>query len=271
MLENILVLSYPEGAAGKLLCTALMRSVALSHWDSQVEHNKDDDTCLEYVRSHFTNNLRYWLNNEPDHSQAWGLSKFISSKYKRGEALSKQEFESECKQHATEHFHYSIAQNKLCLYVWNKSYDIAIFNVCKKVTILIDKPAESWFDYALWNKHYTVEGDKVKFLAHDTASNKNNVNIVKKFNNPTYSQKSVADTYDEHITNNADKKLFSNKSQFAHRKNNVCVNLSDLLDQNKFVDTVNNIVEYHAIAPINSTYVKLVHKHWLQCHDQEKL
>ena len=95
--------------------------------------------------------------------------------------------------------------------------------------------------------------------------------IEDQFNNPIYSEKSVADTYNEHITNNADKKLFNNKSQFAHRKNNICVNLSDLLTQNKFVDTVNKIVEYHAIAPINSIYVKLVHKHWLQCHDQDKL
>lgn len=264
-------MSYPQGAAGKLLCTALMRSVTLSHWDSQVEHNKDDDTCLEYVRSHFTNDLQNWLNNEPDHSQAWGLSKFISSKYPRGDDLTEQQFKQACYEHATAHFHNSIAQDKLCLYVWNKSYDIDIFDQCKKVTVLIDEPAESWFDYALWHKHYAVEGDRVKFLVHDTASNKSNIKNVKKFNNPIYSEKSVTDTYAEHITDNPDKKLFNNQSQFANRKNNICVNLSDLLDQNKFVGTVNNIVEYHAIAPINSSYVKSVHQHWLQCHVQEKL
>lgn len=264
MLDNILVLSYPQGAAGKLLGTVLMSSESVAHWDDQVEIDKDNEKCFDYVQKSFTPDLTNWIKTEPNHTKAWNLH-FISAKYSRGETLSPKQFADLANEHATENFHRAVQSNKMCMFPWHKTHD-NVFASCKKITVLIDEPAVQWFDQALWRKHYRVENNRVKFLVHDVAQNPYQKRYHKQHNNPMYSEHSVEDTYINEIVNNPDKKNWRSPIQFRHRKRNICVDLSDLLDLSKFMMTVERVVHYHKLEPVNHSFAKVAHQHWSSCH-----
>jgi len=263
MLKNILVLSYPQGAAGKLLGSTLMSSKSISHWNEQVELDKNNKKCLDYVRQSFTKNMSKWMLFEPNHTQAWNLQ-FISAKYARGEDLTTEQIIKLANKHATAHFHRSVFENKLCMFPWHKTHD-NIFASCKKITVLIDTASQRWFDQALWEKHFLVENDKVKMLEHDTALAPHN-KMHKKHINPLYSELSVNNTYKNEIVNNPDKQKFKSVSQFRNRKHNICVNLSDLLDETQFIQTIERITQYHKLEPVNQSFARSCHQHWSSCH-----
>ena len=266
MTNNFFLISYPQGAAGRFLCSILGASKSVAHFDSTIEENKSYDKCLSYIVKRFVPDMSKWLANEPKHTEAWNLH-FVSTKYARGDDLSLNEFVSLCEAHGTTHFKESVAQNKLILFPWCKTNIPAFFNNTKKITVLLDKLSHNWIDRALWNKHYAIEDNKILNRVHDHRNDPVMLEYYKKFNNPLYSTQPVNEFYQENITNNPDKKLFESSDQFANRVNNISVNLSDILNVNSFVLFIRHVVETHNLDPIDEDFIIAAHLHWSGLHD----
>jgi hypothetical protein len=266
MLNNFFLISYPAGAAGRFLCSIIMASETVAHFDQNIENNKTLDKCLDYIKTRFTNDLNNWLPLEPKHNDAWNLH-FVSATYPRGEELSVEQFQQLCLKYGTPHFIQTVNENKLILFPWNKVTNPAFFTEAKKLTVLLDKQSHGWFDQALWKKHYGIEDGKVLLRTHDYRSNPHMIEYFKKFNNPLYASEPVEDFYQTHIINNPDKNLFKSKTQFSGRKNNICIGLSDILNREAFVKTIETICLTHALKPINKEFIIAGHQHWISCHD----
>lgn len=263
MLNNFFLINFPQGSAGKFLGSLLMASPSVAHYDQNIEKNKNNKLCLEYIENHFQRNFKKWIANEPNHVNAWNLH-FLSSKYPRGDNLSTKEFIEQCNTHGTDHFKQTIAENKLILLPWHKTTFPGFFEKSKKITILIDTDSFEWFDRALWNKHYAIEDDKVVLLIHDWRLNQSMKKYFQLYNNPYYSNDPIDVFYDKHIKNNPDKQLFSNT--FNERLNNLHVNLSDILCLNSLLEKIKLLENTFDLLPIDQDFIEQSHNHWYNLH-----
>jgi len=260
---------YPQGAAGKFLSSLLMSSDDIAHFDPVIEQDKTNAKCLNYIKNHFTPDLRHWIKNEPNHNDAWNLH-FISSKYPRGNNLSKERFSFLCSQYATNHFKKSTGKNKIILFPWHKITVPCFFYNASIVTITVDKNSEDWFDNAYWKKHFAVEDNKVKCLVHDPTLNPKMKRYFDMYNNKMYSSESIQKFYKKNITNNPDKKIFNKNSidmkklQLAH--NCMIIELADILDVDRLVCIIQELSKRFGFTPVDCDFIKQAHRLWISCH-----
>jgi hypothetical protein len=262
---NFLLINFPPGAGGRFLSSVLMASRNISHFDPIIEQEKTNSKCLKYVQSHFTANVKEWLSREPKHIPAWNLH-FISSKYDRGNELSQTEFLHLCDQHGTDHFHKSVREKKLIIVPWHKLVIPEFFEDALKITILVDIDSVDWFDNSLWYKHYDIIDGKVFLRENDPQSDPSMRQYFLQYNNPLFAEESVEKFYQKNITNNPNKLLFSESENFSSRKNNICINLSDMLNENQFIIMMSKIVKRLEIDPLNEHFLRAAHQHWIGCH-----
>jgi hypothetical protein len=266
MRNNFLLVNFPQGAAGKFLSSILMASPSVAHFDEQIETCKTPDLCLDYIQKSFTSDKKNWIKNEPNHGFAWNLT-FISSKYPRGDDLSIEEFEQLCNIHGTAHFKKMVIENKKILLPWHKVNIPDFFVDADKICVILDQNSMTWFDRALWEKHYDYTGEKLVLKEHDPSQNPKLKKYFDQFNNPMYSYQPLGEFYKQNIIDNPVKQLFNSVSKFDSRKNNVTIMLSEILTLDIFQSAIQNIENMFNLIPIDREFINKAHNHWRNLHD----
>ena len=266
---QFLIARYANGSAGKFFLTLLMSSKSVAHFDPDVEQNKSNITCLDYIRSHFVTDVDNWLRYEPKHSDAWNLHQ-ISSNYPRGDNLTASEFLKICKQDATQHFWNSVDNKKLIPFVWNKLAVPEFFKHSKFITIIIDPDAVKWFHRARWYKQFGTLGSAIHIKEQDPSYNSSKLKMY-------YDQFGAKHLVDQHpytfikenIINDPKKKLFQNATAFVddELETQEFVNLSDILHVDNCIKKVRQICSKFNIDSISEDLIIDSHAHWLSCHN----
>jgi hypothetical protein len=265
MLDNFFLINFPQGAAGKFISSVLMASPSIAHYEPNIQYNKTPDQCLLYVKSSFTNNFKNWIATEPSHAKAWNLH-FVSSKYPRGDNLTPDEFVHQCNLYGLDYFKNMINDGKYILFPWHKTTIPEFFENANKLTVLVDHKSYEWFDQSLWLKHHDVKDKQVVLLIHSWQQNQAMKKYFDKFQNPMHSEEPVDEFYQNHIVNNVDKKLFDVATKFDDRKNNICVNLSSILDTDLFLEFILALEGKFGLESIDKDFVVRAHQYWRQLH-----
>lgn len=263
---KFVVVQHAQGAAGKFLCTLLMCSPKVAHFDSKVESQKTPEFCLKYNQTHFIKDISSWLIHEPKPHDAWNLH-FISPLYPRGENLTVDEFMSLAHQYATPYFWKSVDQQKMICLNWHKPFLPEFFSQARSIAVIIDPASEKWFHRALWYKHYGITNGKIHQKSHDPEFNSGSVKkYYQQFKNPIYVDEHKIGFVRKHIINGEQKLVFSNPNNFD-LANQLKVNLSEILDPNKIIQVITKIYEFLDLGAVNSGLVTAMHKQWRSCHD----
>lgn len=266
LFKNFLLVRHAPGGAGRFLIATLMASKSIAHFDPAIENNKTDQKCLDYLKDRFTINLDDWLKKEPNPVDAWNLH-FVSSKYTRGETLTVDEFVQNALSDGTEHFKNSINQNKLISLSWLKTTEPEYFAQAKNIIILIDPESIKWLHRANWYKHYSFTENGIHIKINDPIYYNNSMSsYAKKFNNPTYCNDHPYSFIKKNIINCKFKKLFSDIDNFKNLHNKCFINLSSMLSEDSFVNTIDRITSDIKINTINQDFLRAAHNHWINCH-----
>ena len=261
---KFLLVRYAEGSAGAFLSSVLSCSTSIAHSDALVEHNKTSDMCVEYIKSHYTNDMSNWLLREPKPQEAIGFH-FISTRFDRGNHLTVEEFINLCKTDATPYFWESVNNNKIVPMLWHKKIVPIFFNNPMIVTIIVDDASAKWYHRALWYKKYGIKDGKIHIKADDPTYNPNRAVYFKKFNNPYLLDISPYTFIKNNIINSPAKNLFSSNVNFNDHTQ--FIKLLDILDENKFVAAINRICISFNLATVPTDIIRASHQHWISCHD----
>jgi|694.fasta_scaffold154741_3 hypothetical protein len=263
-----LLIRHAPGGGGKFLMSVLMASSSIAHFDSTIEQNKTDKKCLDYIKEKFTSNIDDWLKIEPDSIDAWNLH-FISTKYPRGETLDIDQFINLANSEATNHYHNSLSRKKLICMSWLKLSVPEYFIGAKNIVIIVDKKSMRWLHRAHWYKHYAVSDRGIHLKINDPKYHHTStmVSYARKFNNPIYLLDSPRTFIKENIINCGVKKIFSEPDNFKNLINKCYVNLSDIIDENSFINLIKHITKNLNLHDIDQTFVRNAHKHWISCHN----
>lgn len=255
------------GGAGRFLTSCLMASSSVAHFDRGIEQNKTEELCLDYVKHKFTNSLDWWLKTEPNAIDAWNLS-FISSKYPRGDNLSLDEFVANTKEQCTDYFWESIDSNKLIGINYHKTTNPVYFQQAKNIVVIVDPASVKWLHRANWYKHYAVTDQGIHIKINDPVYfNSVMGRYFSQFNNPIYSDEHFYSFVKKNIINCKFKDAFLVKENFEHLPNVEFINLSDILDKERFVENVQQIAKKLELQPISASFLESAHQHWDQCHN----
>jgi hypothetical protein len=263
---KFLVVQYAPGSAGKFLLSLLMSSDSVSHFDPTVSQNKTANSCVQYIRDHFTGNISDWIKFEPNHVNAWNLH-FISTKYPRGDDLTMQDFERLAQSEASEHFWNEVDSNKIIAMPWHKCNIPGFFQDSKLVAVMIDKKAEKWFHRALWEKLYGCKNGMIHLKMNDPDFNLPMKEYFKKFNNPVYTDEKFYSFVKREILMNNSKAQFSLSNNFAASENRIFINLSDLLSLPGCTRAVHKICQSFGLAAIPDEIISAGWTHWFNCHN----
>lgn len=265
---QFLIVRYANGSAGKFLTSLLMSSASVAHFDADIENNKTDDKCLDYIKTHFVKNLDHWLKFEPKHTDAWNLH-HISSNYSRGEDLTSAEFLAKSCANATDHFWSSVNKNKCIPLIWHKNTIPEFFKTAKFITIIIDQLSIKWYHRARWYKQYSVVNNKIHLKEHDPAFNTNAVSkYYAQFKNQVDINQSVRSFIKENIIKDPKTKLFQSTDAFIDQSiDQKFINLSDILTVDKCISQLDQICNYYKLTPISENLIRNGHNHWAQCHN----
>jgi hypothetical protein len=264
---KFLIVRYANGSAGKFLTSLLMSSTSVSHFDSNVENNKTDDACLNYIQTHFVKNLNNWLVHEPKHTDAWNLH-HVSSNYPRGDNLTNDQFLSIAKTDATSYFWKSVSDNKVIPFIWHKSSVPDFFKNAKFITIILDQKSIKWYHRARWYKQYSLVNGKIHLNEHDPNFNSSKLNkYYEQFKNVVDVDSSVYSFIKHNIIRDNKKKLFQTTDTFAQQSiDQEFINLSDILDVNRCITRLNQICNNYKLDLISPDLIRQGHTHWSNCH-----
>ena len=242
-----------------------MASKSVAHFEPNIESNKTDEKCLNYIKRKYTHILHNWLKFEPNPADAWNLH-FISAMYPRGDNLTIDEFTSEAQESATEHFWDSVDKNKLIGLCWHKNSVTEYIQDSKNILIEVDPSSIKWLHRANWYKHHKIENNQIHLLTHNPAYNPAMSRYYSKFNNPVYVDEHPINFIKKNIINCPVKKQFVDSNNFKHIPNLEIIKLSDILVEDAFIYGVNKIIKEFQLEPINIEFLKLAHQYYLSCN-----
>jgi len=152
--EKYLIVQYRPGSGGKFLCLALTTISKIAHWNPLVECGKVK--WHDYVQSLWTPcNKFLWLAHEPITS--WDLT-FFSRTMPRGIDLSLAEFNSLCKQHASDYFKKIWYSDKIILDFLNKEQIPIWWKDSRFVRLDVDTHSKN-YQKRLLDKLYTWDDE----------------------------------------------------------------------------------------------------------------
>lgn len=263
---NFLVVQYAPGAGGKFLSSLLMSSDSVAHYDPDIQADKTVDSCVRYIRDHFSNNFNTWIGKEPNHGSAWNLH-FISSKFSRGDELTVNDLCVLAEKDATDHFCKSVNNGLIIPTVTHKHYESNIFRHSNFVTIINDKQSEKWYNRALWNKMYGFKDGKIYLKANDPTLNPAMSKYFEQFKTPMFSDDSFFNFVKREVISNPYKLKFLDKNNFTYSPNRLFIMLSDLLNIDTCATSVNKVCTELGLNPISKELIIKGHSHWLACHN----
>jgi hypothetical protein len=242
-----------------------MASKSVAHYEADIEQNKTDEKCLDYIHRKYTTVVHDWLKFEPNPVDAWNLH-FVSSKYPRGDDLTIDQFTELTQVNATEHFWNSQDRGRLIGLCWHKNSVTDYTQDAKNILIEVDPPSEKWLHRANWYKHHAVERNQIHLLVHDPAYNPAMSQYHAQFNNPVYVNERPFSFIRQNIVNCPFKKQFKNPDNFRHIPNLEIIRLSDLLNEQTFVLAVDQIVKRFSLDPIDTEFLQSAHRYYLSCN-----
>jgi len=267
-IPKFLVVRYAHGSAGKFLLLSLMASKHIAHFDQQIENNKSYDQCFDWVKKKFTADLKNWLQNEPKPVDYWNLH-FVSNTYDRGNGLKNKDFLKMCESDATDYFWQSVNKNQYIPVIWHKQTVPNFYKNSKFITVVLDARSKKWYHRALWYKHYEFNNNTIYFKSHNKLFNSKNVSqYYQDYENVQEEHGTFISLVKKHVIKSNWFDLFGSLDNFSHQSvDQLCVNLSDIIDPNLFCSTVDKICDFLDVDRINHCYLKLCHDYWSACHD----
>ena len=170
-------------------------------------------------------------------------------------------------EHGSDHFLESVKNEQLICVNWHKNSVPDYFYHCSKIVLIIDPASEKWFHRALWYKHYGISNGKIHLKSHDPNYNTSAVRqYYQDFDNPILLDQSRFSFIKKNIIKSEQKKIFSSADNF-NSQFQLKINLSDILDENKIVPTINQIYDHVGLKHVDSTVIQHLHKHWKSCHE----
>jgi hypothetical protein len=263
VIPNFLLVQFNEGAAGKFLLTLLMGSPSVAHFDQLVEQQKTNKELINYVQQSF-NSFDAWLATEPNPVLAWNIH-WISNKLDRGSSQTQTEFNTQLHLEASDYFWQSVKNHKRILIVSNKTSLPLPYQNLNPVVIINDSPGLKFLRKARWVKHYKVENNKIYLKINDPKMYPEPTrSIMKKFNNPLYTDESVYKFYRRVIWQAPATDFFSNQANFP--KNSNFIKLSEILDIDQLIISIDQLCSKLGIKDIDHSYIRQAHAHWIKLH-----
>lgn len=155
---KFLLIRFAPGAAGKMLIACLGTHPEIASW------NNTPSTNLEWVKKCYPGDFDSWLDTEPQNP--WGLQKYVSAEYERGDKLEHLEIDF---------------PDKWIPIIWHKNYLPAFIKQHHAINIIIDQTSVRWYHKSRWKKQFSVErlDDVYQITQHQHRPNY----VVGNFNN----------------------------------------------------------------------------------------
>jgi hypothetical protein len=195
-----------------------------------------------------------------------GLS-FISTRFTRGDTLTKQEFIDKCHHTASKHFWDIVNSDKVVPMMWHKQHIPEYFGCPKIVTILLDQSSYKWYHRALWYKKYGIKNKKIHIKADDPLHNPSRAEYFKIYNNPYLIEQHPYSFIKQNILRAPGKNIFGSPNNFADGHKRVFITLSDLLNVKTIGSSVNQICEQLELEKISREFILNACNYWKGCHD----
>lgn len=263
---KFLMVQYAPGGAGKFLSSLLMSSPSLAHFDPAVQASKSINKCVDYIRNHFTSDIDKWILQEPNHVAAWNLH-FISSKYSRGDELTRAEFVALAETNASDHFCTSVNDDKIIPSIWHKTNTPEFFTNAMFVTVILDKPSLKWYHRSIWYKLFGSKDGKIHLKVNDPELNPPMRAYFEKFKNPIYSDEPFYSFVKHNILDTEFKSKFMTRDSFINHSQHAFINLSELLDTESCVKMIDRVCTKFDLDPVPVDVVEQGHAHWMSCHN----
>lgn len=259
---HFLLIRFAPGSAGRFLATMLMGSDSIAHFDPKVLTLADK---IDYIKCSFTKDLASWLKTEPNDKEAWNIN-FVSNKYPRGQDLTVEQFTELSQQHCTSHYHRSVAEGKIIIIPWNK-LNIPSFYEGDLVSIFLDQKSRRWFHRSLWYKHYGKKDGYIHLKENDPACHRQHqIGLVSKFNNPVIFKDDCRNFARTMIMDSQFVRQFSDMQSLMMVKNHNVIELSNLLEETRFLAVIKTLVRDLGLKDIDEWYLKEGFAHWKSCH-----
>lgn len=260
---KFLLVRFNEGAAGKFLMSLLMSSDSIAHYDSTVEEHKDVQSLLNYAQRSFQS-FDQWIANEPNPVTVWNIH-WISNKMPRGNNQTVEDFNIQLKSEASDYFWQSVKNNKHILILSNKTVLPLAYRHLSPVVIINDRLSLKFLRKSVWYKHYGIKNHKIHLKINDPdLYPEPTKSIMKKFDNPVFSDENVFSFYRRVLWKNPSTNFFSNQSNFSNSSN--FINLSEILDINRLLPAMDRLCDSLGIININHSYIRQAHAHWINLH-----
>lgn len=263
---NFLLVQFAEGSAGLFLTSLLATSKSVGHYDQNINKDKTDKLCLEFIKSRFTNDAEHWLLREPRPQTLLNLH-FVSTRFPRGDDLTTDEFFCLCQTDAKEHFWQIAQEKKLIPMVWHKQNIPIFFKNASIVTILIDPMSYKWYHRATWYKKYGIKNSKIHIRTDDPMYNVARSAYVEKFKNEYLVDQHPFTFIKNNILKTDYKNIFKTEENFKDGCQREFITLSEILDIDRLELALTRICKKFNLDPISHELLVDAWNHWRECHD----
>lgn len=259
---SFLLIRFAEGSAGSFLMSVLAASESVWHWDKETQDNKTEDLSFQYIQKTFKPDFEFWILRDPKPQNDYNLH-FISTKYPRGNELSLSNFKENCARDASKHFFQGQSSGKHIALPWHKIDVPSFLEDPLVVTIKIDQPSLRWYHRSLWRKKFGIKNGMIHIKADDPVYNPARAEYFAKFNNPYLINQSVFSFVKENVISNKQKLAFLMPADVP---NNSMIELSSLLEEDKFVKGISDICTSFNILKPTNPFIRECHRYWMSCH-----
>lgn len=236
---KFLLIRFAPGSAGKMLIACLGTHPAIASWNTSTESN------LEWAKKCYPGNFDSWLDTEPQNP--WGLQKYVSAEYERGDNLEYLEIDF---------------PDKWIPIIWHKNYLASFIKQHHAINIIIDKKSKRWYHRSRWKKQFSVErlSDGYQITQHQhrpkyTVGNFNNQYIVQ--------VKNLYSFIKDNVINYPVKQRFL---EIEEQLPGTTILLSELLDEAEFKKSLDKIAMDMGLAKNNWNEAITIWKYWRSKH-----
>lgn len=269
-LPKFLVTRFAPCAGGNFISSILQCSESVGHWHSNIEEDKPNVAWIDFFQKHFVTPLNEWTSNEPLSERDWGVENIFSASYPRGNDLTVPEYLNAENEKTSEGFKLAKRNNRLMPIFWHKEFIPKYFNNSIGLTIYLDKKSLRWFDHSMYHKHYSVvDINPDKSIVVHLEQHRPSYQIGKFNNQYEVTYDSFKEFVKDRIINNQHRKLFQDIdfiNKFPNK--NIIIELSDLLDWNRFQDTYDKLCVFYDIKdPLDAKTLEELFTHWRNLHE----
>jgi hypothetical protein len=271
--KKFLVVRFAPGSGGKFLSTLFQCCNLVHAWDKELvlaKQQNDHEKIFSYITSKFTTDFKNWQKIEPEVPYQ---TEFVSNRFPRGDSVSFEQAQqlliSDVK------YQNDYKNDGQIVLILNKSQVPQwLWEQANIVNILIDnKQSKKWYRSAKLQKLFVKLDDSSYVIKqdHEDYCSSKRAKLATQFNNEKIFQGSWHSFVKKYIINDELEKTFTSKELItAHPTNinteNFFFNLSLYADETKFVEQFQNLCKQFDIAPLPSSLILKIIKHYQSLH-----